>query len=426
MILKGFYNDFEFTQFCIINNVSPILTAPRGNSFFINPNVSGSDFRRSILGQIKLEIDITIPRNVMENLDQLNKIFAVSEPKKLYLSDRYDRYLSCIVDGEIKLSSSNKLGKAKITVISPDYYWRSRAGYIETKFNDSSLIVDNKGTAHTPPIFDVHFKSDCGYLNIISPEGYIALGNPLQGDGVDLPPIEMALTDTFKTSNNKLPTWTQVKNAETYIPDYIKMSSQGTGSVNADGMTLNTATVGSDDKWHGHAIIKKFDTGEFEQTADNFELSSRVDVSNMGGTSNTCAMLIVVMDSDNKPIMTTSVYDVSNGKNELTVTFKIPEENNPMRSKIIYTGKLNVLNGYIKMSKQGNRFGWEVYSDKTTHVSNTVLRVGQTAHIKKTCTHAETGHPILKGYHDLTYTIGAIKTGRDGTKAYRMANLLDL
>lgn len=419
-ILKGYYNDFDFTKYCVINNITPTLTAPRGNTFFSNPNVSGAIFNRTVLGQIRLEIDITIPQNVMYNLDRLNKIFITDRPQKLYFSDRPERYLSCILDGEIRFSSSNKLGKAKIVLISPHSYWQAEEGYIETSFIGDTAVIENAGTAPTKPVFDVFFKSDCGYVNIIAPKGFLALGNPLQEDSINLPSSEVALESEFKTSINGISNWTQIKNAESYIPDYIKMKSVGTASANNSGLVLNTSTLGSGEYWHGHAYMKSFNEGVADQTADNFELSSQIDMSNMGGTSNTSALLIVVMDEQNNPIMTTSIYDISAGKNELVITFKIPEETNRKRSKIIYSGKLNVLNGYVKMSKYGSRLNWEVYTDKTSYTTTSVLRVGQTVHIKPSCTHAETRHPIKAGYHDLTYTIGAIKTGQDGTKAYRL------
>lgn len=419
MILKGYYDGFEFTKYCVINNVKPLLSGSRNNDFYVNPNVNGAEFRRTVLGQIKLEVEITIARNVMENLDHLNKLFNVSEPKRLTFSDRPDRYLMAIVDGNVKFSSSNKLGKAKITFISPDSYWRAREGYLETPFTGDGVIVNNNGTSESYPIFDVNFTSDCGFLNIIGPDGFLALGNPTEVDKIDLPEQEMALNDTI-TTPTVLETWTRLTNAETYIPDYIKMSSAGSGTANISGLSVNPTTLGTGDQWHGHAYLKSFSAGTYEQTADNFELSSKVDISNMNGTKNTCAMLIVVMDEENNPIMTTSVYDVTSGKNELVVTFKVPDPKDPKRSIIINSDKLNLLNGYIKMSKKGNKFNWEVYSDKTTYIKDTQLRVGQTAHISPSCTHAETGHPIKKGYHDLTYVIGAIKTGQDGTTAYRM------
>ncbi len=422
MKLKGFYDGAEFSKFCIINKVTPTLSAPRENTFLSNKMVDGANFYRTRLGQLKIVVDITIKYDIMHNLDNLNKIFATDSLKKLSFSDRPDQYVMAIVDGDVTFTSRFFKSEARITFISDKFYWRATEGYIETPFTGESVIVENKGTSKTKPTFDVNFKSDCGYFSIVSPNGYLSFGNPKQVDNITVPDSELALNEELDASTGGVSSWTPITNAEAYILDYIKMSSAGTASTDKSGLILNTGTLGTDSKWHGHAYMKSFAQGKVDQTADNFELKSRVDMANMNGTSNTCALLIVVMDENNNHIMTTSVYDVLNGKNELTVTFKIPDASNPKKSKIIHTGKLLNLNGYIKMNKRGNLLEWEVYSDKTVVVSGSSLRVGQKVHIKRTCTNAETGHPIKKGYHDLTYTIGAIKTGKDGTKAYRMDN----
>lgn len=417
MRLKGFFNGVEFTKYCVINSLTPQFTAPQTNKFHVNNLVSGGRFYQSTLGQIVIEIDITIVKNVMFNLEMLNRIFFTREPKELWFDNRPERYIMAIPNGEVKLSNSYVAGKAKITLISPDYFWRATEGALTTTFSGSSALVENKGTAPTKPMFDVKFNSDCGFISLIGPNGFISLGNPLQEDTITLPSTEIALQDEFTSSS--FGTWTKLTNSEAYIPDYIKMSSVGTGKADNIGMTLN-APGAKEYYWNGHAVLKEFDSGALGKEAANFDLSSKIAMSNAGGVSNTCALLMVVMDANNIPIMTTSIYDINNGKNELVVTFKIPVASNSRSSKIIHKGKLSALDGRIRMIKKGNALSWEVYSDKTVIETGQTLRKGMKAHIKKTATKAETGHSIKTGYHDLTYVIGGVKTGADGTKAYRM------
>ncbi|WP_157064755.1 distal tail protein Dit, partial [Globicatella sanguinis] len=73
-ILKGYFDGFEFTRYCVINSVQPSITAPQTNSFHVNNLVSGGRFYYSKLGQIVLDIDITIVKNVMYNLERLNML----------------------------------------------------------------------------------------------------------------------------------------------------------------------------------------------------------------------------------------------------------------------------------------------------------------------------------------------------------------
>ncbi|SEP91930.1 putative phage tail component, N-terminal domain-containing protein [Ignavigranum ruoffiae] len=423
MYLKGYYDDVEFTKYCIINNVTPTLMAPRDNNFITNTSLSGSKFYQTRLGQIKLEVDITIKNDVMDNLDQLNKILFSTEPKKLRFSNRNDRYLLAIIDGEVQFSSSNKAGKAKITFISPDYFWRDVKGLTFVELEEGLGILENKGTAPTYPYFDLYFGRDCGYLCIMSPNGFISLGNPTQEDNIIVPPSEIAIDEPIVSSKGKLVGWTEINDAKTWIPDYNKISSGNKPYYTDSAVWVDMNEVGTDSKWYGHAFVKEFDKGKLEQEADIMTARMRVDASNIG-QGRTMALLFVIMDENNIPIMTTSVYDTGDGKNELTVTCKI-RDNRPgyeKYSKIIRTNKLKNLNGNIKMEKRGNLFSWLIQSDKTTMTQNNKIRVGQVVHIKKSATHAETGHPILNGYHDLDYTVGTSKTGADGSVAYRLDN----
>lgn len=416
--IKGYFNGQEFTKYCIINEIRPLLHAPRTNTFLKNSLVSGSNFLRSSLDQIELEVDITIVHNVQANLDHLNRIFFANEPKELKFSDREDRYLMAILDGGVRFSNNHTAGKAKLKFTSSDYFWRSSEGMKTQPFKLGRAIVENEGTAPTQPIYDIHFKSDCGYVSVVGPKGFMTFGNQLETDQIELPSNEYPINDNPITASG----WTQIKDAHRWIPDYEKISSNENAVFNGLGMNLNPNIGNTYEQWHGHAYIKEFAPGQVEKEADNFQLTSALKISNTQDPSRTCAMLVVVMDANNRPIMTTSIYDTGEGKNELTVTYKVPDPSDSKKSIIIRSGKLSALDGYIRMSKQGGSLSWEAYTDRTQYTVNQKVRVGQQAHIKRSCTHAETGHPILKGYHDLTYTIGAIKRGRDGTNAYRFDN----
>lgn len=421
-MLRGYYGDKEFTMFCIINSMAVTLMPKQLSKFITNESVDGSKFITSRLDRLKVEVDITIPTDVLGYLDALNKIFYTREPKKLYFSNRPDRYLLCIPDGEIKFSSTNKVGKAKLVFISPDYFWRATRGTKEVAFIGDSVVLNNEGTAPTYPRFDVYFTQDCGFLSIISPHGYMALGNPIQEDNITVPPSEVAVNASV-TSMQGLTGWQKLDRAEITIPDYKKLSSTLT-PLFSNGITVNGANVGSEAKWYGHAYIKEFEMGTIEKEADIMSARMDVGISNVSSGSRTMALLFAIFDENDVPIMTTSVYDVGDGKNELTVTCKI-RDGRPgfeKHSKIIRTNKMGNLNGNILMEKRGNKFTWTIQSDKTVMRVQNRIRVGQSVHINPWATHAETGHPILAGYHGLTYTVGSTKIGRDGSVAYRLDN----
>lgn len=360
--LKAYFDDYPIHDHCDIMAIRKKLQPPISNRYLINPNVHGAHFVDSTFGQQTVEIDIKIRKNVLFHMDELNKILYRRGNRRLFLPDQPDRFLLCKLTGDTEPSS--RYGQSRLTLefISPNYYWQSTSGKQSALFDvNGRTVVNNLGTAPTPITLEINFPSDCGYLGATGAEEYISLGNVEEKDKTPVPRSEFAMNEEL----DKLTTWTRQTNAAALIPDYNKISSAGTAKTNQWGMLLDPATLGTGDQWHGHAYLRSFDEGTAEREADNFSLRSRVDIADLSGTRNkTMAMLIVVMDENNAPIMTTSIYDVSGDKNELIVTFKVRDTGN--RSKIIHTAKLPRLNGHINMEKSGNVFTWVTHNDATT------------------------------------------------------------
>lgn len=421
MILKATYGGYDLTQHCVIRAVKPHLTAPVRNNFLSNANLNGAQYRNRRYGQIALDIEITIKNDVMWHRDKLNEILFTREPKPLIISDQPDRQLLCLPEGQVTFSSRFHVADAKITFISPNSYWNSTQGVARHFFTNGNIMIENRGTHPIKPSFDIVFPNDCGYLSVVAPNGFITLGNPFQEDTVNVPRSEYAMNEEM----HEVGTWQRITNGQTWIPDYKKMTTLGNAKHDQWGMQLDTSTLSGAGRWNGHAFVRGFDTGTIEKYADDFNLKSRVDISNTGDRRGTMSMLIVVMDDDNVPLMTTSIYDAWTDKNELMVTFKIPDtrQGKNKESVILRGYKVPNLNGYVTMEKIGSSLFWKIHNDKTqSTVTGAKLSINQNVHIKKSAKYAETGHPILAGYHDKTYTIGAVKTGADGSKAYRLDN----
>lgn len=385
MKTKVWYDGFEITQYCTVRHINKSLAPTYVNRFMGLDNVHGSNFIGGKLAATEVSIDVTIPYNVQYNLDNLNLILYQREPKPLIISDNPDRYLMAILDGDTSVTHHKRFGDFTLKFVSENSYWGATSGFDTSTFGSNGrVVVNNRGTAPTPPVIDLTFTSDCGYLGLVAPNGFMALGSAKEQDVVSVNPTEVAMNEPMTSTSG----WTRITNAQTYIPDYIKMSSTGTARHDSQGMLLNTSTLGTSDQWHGHAYMKNFTAGAHETEADNFELTSKVEIADLSGTrNNTMAMLMVVMDVNNNPIMTTSIYDVTHDRNKLVVTFKTPESGNIKRSKIIHTGSLDSLSGRILMKKSGNTFSWEVYSNASTVVSPPkVLKVGDTVHIKSSTT----------------------------------------
>lgn len=383
-MIQAYYDGFNLADYLTITNVRTRIMPPTANTYLGLPHRSGTTSLYNVYGQLSVEIEATIKHDVLEAKDHLAKILHTRTDKPLVIGDQPERFLMCKPDGDTVLSSRYIAADTTIRFISPDFYWRAMNGFVRSSFNSSGRIVaNNLGTAPTKPIFNIQFSSDCGYLAVVSPNGFISLGNIKEEDNIPVPPTEFAMNEEMDQVNS----WTRLTNAQTYIPDYIKMTSAGTAKHDQWGMQLNPSTLGNGDQWHGHAYIRDFNIGAAERHADNFSLRSRIDIADMSGTrGRTMALLIVVMDENDTPIMSTSVYDVSGDRNELTVTFKIRDTaaGKEKHSKIIHTAKLPRLNGHITMDKSGNVFTWNVHNEASTQAttSTRTLKKGDIVHLK--------------------------------------------
>lgn len=365
--LRGYFDDYALHEHCDILKIRKSLQPPITNNYLINPNVHGAHYRNSTFGQQVVEVDIRIKHDVLYHLDQLNKILYRRGNKRLFFPDQPDRYLLCKLSGEAVPTSRYGNSLMTLQFVSPDYFWRPTAGKSTVSFDSNGrAVINNLGTAPTPITIELNFPSDCGYLGATGPDEFISLGNIEEKDKTPVPRSEFAMNEEM----DQVTTWTRQTNASSLIPDYNKISSAGTAKHDQWGMLLDPSTLGTSDQWHGHAYMRNFDMGSAEREADNFSLRSRIDIADLSGSRNrTMATLIVVMDENNIPIMTTSVYDVSGDKNELTVTFKVRDTGN--RSKIIHTAKMPRLNGYINMEKSGNVFTWVTHNNATTTATAT-------------------------------------------------------
>lgn len=407
-MLKVWYDDYEITQHFVVRKIAPNLSAPISNNFMSLAHLNGANFKFSSLGQIELKVEITIKDNIQYHLDELNKVLNVKEPKKLIISDRQDRYLLCKLDGKVDFSSRFIASDATMTFISPYHYWVSTDELKRYEMSsDGKILVTNNGSAATPPVINVDFESDCGYFALIGPDSYLTLGNPKELDDIPVPPTESALNEEMHNLNG----WTRVTDIENWVPDYNKITSKGSAKHDEWGALLDTSTFnGLANDWQGHAYSKQFNMGTVERKADNFKLRSRVVMHDTAGNRNsTAGLLIVVLDDENRPIVTASIYDATSDRKKLATSFKINsfKDGDSKHSTIIHNGSMDALNGFIEMRKAGNKFEWLIHTD-SINVAPVPVKVGDKVKLKTSATKAATGHYYRSDYKNREYTITAI------------------
>lgn len=362
----------------------------------VPPIVAGAD------GTLRLEVNITIKNNVTENLDWLNRILFTKEPGVLVLTSQPDRYLLCELDGGIEFTSRFHMSRAVIKFKSEDKYWRSMKepkvyvnSWEDGSIKQNWIEVENKGTAPTYPIIQVDFPTDMGYFSLVSPNGFLAFGDDEQLDHGTRPRRETVLEETLGASSIR--TWTPITSDShakgLWVPDYNKLSI-GTNKAFLSANSIwveKTSTPKPDYYWNTWGYYKRLDQGELDP-ADFNNWQLKVDTTMYTNSLNatlTAMFLIIVMDAENRPIMTTSMYNVGDADNSVTATAKINDfsggANN--KSRIIHSHRFRKgFSGMVVMEKSGDRFNWDWSNRRETRIVTTQqpdrFGVGDTVYIK--------------------------------------------
>ena len=441
-----FFDGIDLTRFIDIRNISTSLAAPVTTGFQTFDRYDGARFDHSSFGQLLVTIKFSVRNNTLDVLDTLNRILHTDEPKVLYSEDRPDRYLMAMYTGESDMNRRYYGTTSTLTFISEDSYWRS---FVGEKTYDMDIfgrfLVTNNGTAPVVPNFEFKFLEESGYLGIIAPNGFITLGDKEEQDRINLPKQELlineemdeaSMSDTGTEDQNPDKDWLPISNGYNYIsvtpegetipmkgdwiPDYNKLNI-GSGVKWHDqwGMRIKKATSPKPGSyWNTYGYERRVAAGiDRSQYAikTNWRLESRLtfyDAS--GGNANTGMFLIVVFDVRNRPILTTSIYNILDNSNEVTMTAKTNASatGSSTSSKIVKTAKFpNGFDGLIKMETSADGYvywSWNSNRDqKVTTTTNSLekFNVGNTGYIRKD---AKYGY----GYDGVRHNIQSFTRGR--------------
>lgn len=418
-MLRVYFDDFEISKYCDIISAFPVVS--------------------DIDGHIEMKIEIAMVDNVMKNLDMLNRILHTREPKKLVISDYPERYLMCKLTGGIKPSSRFFMAQMTLTFVSEHNYWSSSLGEINVDADKNGKFeINNRGTAPTIPRFEIDFESESGFLGIVAPNGFIALGDKEQQDRIELPQMQVAMNEEMHEAD--MSDWTKLSSDShakgLWVPDYNKLSlTTGKPAFDQWGIRLTkSASPKSGHYWNCYAYTKDLAKLPEVHQLTNFKLQSRVTMLDQSGTTkNTGMYLIVLMDVNNKPIVTTSIYNVDANSNTVTITAKRNNfsggANNS--SEIIHTATFpNGFNGSIQMIREHSVFTWIFDSgrDQTVYKTGSQVEkfnIGSIAYIKSSArygyAHDGTRHSIRDFTRGRANKVTNVRTWK-GKKQYLISN----
>lgn len=176
-----------------------------------------------------------------KQLETLNDIFDVDEPKSMVFSDEDDRTYYGLPGGVSE--GEQKLGfyKAEITFLCTDPY--KYGPEKENTFTNGAITITNQGTAPTKPIFDISVKEDVTFLQLAKDTGeYMQIGYPVDVDDVVVDPTPEVIDEDMSSFDN-------------WSTDNLLPPDNGTiaGYFVTDDYLWKPDSFGSGDGWHGPA-----------------------------------------------------------------------------------------------------------------------------------------------------------------------------
>ena len=223
MLKKMSYNHVAQPDWLLINRVK-IPFMPINESQVIEiPGRRGVHLVGRKKKEYEIEVDVTIMGNT--DIDLTTKIEWMAawldQPEEAPLTFNHipERYFQATFSGGSgELEAVAAMGSGTLVFLVPDPY---KYGLHVNKSLGSAAgtkTIENRGTAPVQPLFTVNFQRDSNFFGLVSPDGFIQLGQPAAPDETPIPPEERILADPM----NDLAPWT----ASGVTLDYGKASGK--------------------------------------------------------------------------------------------------------------------------------------------------------------------------------------------------------
>ena len=255
-------------------------------------------------GERDFEIPILIKKNVMQTIDELNKIFRDKE-KRLILKVQSDRYYLASIVGVVEPSSAVRNAKMTLKFHAKDGYGYSVNGTTKVFQNPTEVKLINNGTADTYPVISVEHKADNGYIALVNETGVFAAGSREDVD-MDEKPARKILMKSSASFSGKAVTSTPTGDL-----------AGGTLKVATNGeVTLATKGGWGDGKhWAGGFNVFPIDSANAGVGTQRFYSRFQV-AAETGKHSQTGLLKVIYMDANNRIVAMYDIHKGSTNKNE--------------------------------------------------------------------------------------------------------------
>ncbi len=278
----------------LITNIKRDILPPRAVNLIDIPARMGSYFLNVKNNVRTYTVDIALKGSTLEDvrlkMRDLAEILNTKGLAPLVFDDENYKTYQAIAVENTELDEVARLARGTITFLIPDPVGKGSTVSMNLGAAGDIHTITNYANSDVYPIFTVDFNSDAQFFSMISPDGFVLIGNPAGVEEVTKKPEEISLHDQCDDLTPWSSTGVQL--------DYPSAVNAGTMAVVPDnisgGYKFQPSSYGDDatypDKWHGPAIKRSL-----PETLQDFELEAFVEL--YSGKNETGRIEIIFFDA---------------------------------------------------------------------------------------------------------------------------------
>jgi predicted phage tail component-like protein len=284
--------------------------APIQRNILTVPGFPGGYLQNTETGPRPLEVPVLIKANSFSDLQKLKEDLAAwlitDTPQELVFDDEPDRTYYAAVDGSLDLGELVRWGQGVIKFICPDPFKYGPVNPpipIPVTADGQKTIVQNNGSAETYPTFTITVNQPITFLDIITPDNYMRIGQPYTADQTPKQKYELLLNDEATTISG----WVTANEVDGGVV---------TGTMISDGEKFIASDFGTGDKWHGPAVKKSL-----PELLTDFRVEVIIDLSS-SNANQLGRVECYLLDENNGVIGKMALKDVFQGAEENHAEFR--------------------------------------------------------------------------------------------------------
>jgi predicted phage tail component-like protein len=230
--------------------------------------------------------------------EDLTEWLITKDAVELIFEDEPDRTYFAVIDGSLNIEDIARFGKGVLTFICPGpyKYGTEREHIITPGINE----ILNDGSAETPPIFQLEANKETPFIDIVTEDGYMRLGEVPAVDDTVYNPYQIL----FEDYGSSVVGWAKT----TFDNGFSAIANDGEILSSGEVLYPQSYGTGGQSNWYGPAIARSVG----EQVQD-FEI--RVSAHQMASVlSEVGRAELYALDVNNVPIARLAIVKSTHGR----------------------------------------------------------------------------------------------------------------